>query len=288
MSSSSTLDFRDRFMEIVFLICTATSIVAVALISWFVFSNSIPAIAEVGFTDFIFGTKWAPGAGEWGILPMILGSIYVTIGAAILGVPIGVLTAIFMAFYCPKNIKGIFQSGINLLAGIPSIVYGLWALKVVVPLIRVQFGGFGLSLLAAIILLGIMILPTVISLSQSALESVPDAYYQGAIGLGATHERAVFSVVLPAASSGVLSSIIMGIGRAIGETMAVTMVIGNSPIMPSGLTNQARTLTTNIVTEMAYAGGLHRELLIATGAALFIFILVINVAFNVVKNKEKK
>lgn len=288
MSSSSTLDFRDRFMEIVFLICTATSIVAVALISWFVFSNSIPAIAEVGFTDFIFGTKWAPSAGQWGILPMILGSIYVTIGAAVLGVPIGILTAVFMAFYCPKKVKGLFQSGINLLAGIPSIIYGLWALKVVVPLIRAQFGGFGLSLLAAIILLGIMILPTVISLSQSALESVPDAYYQGAIGLGATHERAVFSVVLPAASSGVLSSIIMGIGRAIGETMAVTMVIGNSPIMPSGLTNQARTLTTNIVTEMAYAGGLHRELLIATGAVLFIFILVINVAFNVVKNKEKK
>ena len=288
MSSSSTLDFRDRFMEIVFLICTATSIVAVALISWFVFSNSIPAIAEVGFTDFIFGTKWAPSAGQWGILPMILGSIYVTIGAAVLGVPIGILTAVFMAFYCPKKVKGLFQSGINLLAGIPSIIYGLWALKVVVPLIRAQFGGFGLSLLAAIILLGIMILPTVISLSQSALESVPDAYYQGAIGLGATHERAVFSVVLPAASSGVLSSIIMGIGRAIGETMAVTMVIGNSPIMPSGLTNQARTLTTNIVTEMAYAGGLHRELLIATGAVLFIFILVINVVFNVVKNKEKK
>lgn len=275
-------------MEIVFLICTATSIVAVALISWFVFSNSIPAIAEVGFTDFIFGTKWAPNAGEWGILPMILGSVYVTIGAAVIGVPIGILTAVYMVFYCPKKVKRLFQSGINLLAGIPSIVYGLWALTVVVPLIRQQFGGFGLSLLAAIILLGIMILPTIISLSQSALESVPDVYYQGAIGLGATHERAIFTVVLPAASSGVLSSVIMGIGRAIGETMAVTMVIGNSPIMPAGLTKQARTLTTNIVTEMSYAGGLHRELLIATGAVLFIFILVINVAFNVVKNKEKK
>lgn len=287
MSESSSLNMRDRVMEIVFLVCTATSIIAVALISWFVFSHSIPAMAEAGFAEFLFGSKWAPGQEMWGILPMIVGSIYVTLGAAVIGVPIGIFSAVYMSFYCPKKLKGILQGGINLLAGIPSIIYGLWALKVIVPMIRSAFGGHGLSMLAAIILLGIMILPTVITLSQSALESVPPAYYQGAIGLGATHERSIFTVVIPAASSGILSSVIMGIGRAIGETMAVVMVIGNQPVMPSSLVKGARTLTANIVTEMSYASGLHRNLLIATGAVLFVFILVINIAFNRVKSKEK-
>lgn len=278
----------ESFMNILFIAATAVSIIAVGLICWFVFSTAIPTIGKIGFNEFVFGSVWRPSKGLYGILPMIVGSLYVTLGAALIGVPIGILTAVYMVYYCPKNIKGVLQSGINLLAGIPSVVYGLWALQEIVPLIRNVFGGYGLSILAAMILLGIMILPTVITLSQSAIESVPQAYYQGAIGLGASKERAIFTVVVPAAGSGILASIIMGIGRAIGETMAVQMVIGNSPIFPSSIFKPARTMTTNITTEMAYASGLHRESLIATGAILFVFILAINIIFNIVKNKPSK
>ncbi len=286
--AKSSLRPIERVMNILFIAATAVSIIAVGLICWFVFSTAIPTMAKIGFRDFLFGSLWKPTQDVYGILPMIVGSLYVTLGAAIIGVPVGILTAVYMVFYCPKSIKTYVQSGINLLAGIPSVVFGLWALETIVPLIRTRFGGFGLSILAAMILLGIMILPTVITLSESAIQSVPDAYYQGAIGLGASKERAIFTVVVPAAGSGVLASVVMGVGRAIGETMAVQMVIGNAPIFPKGLASMGRTLTTNITTEMAYAGGLHREALIATGAVLFIFILVINLIFNVVKNGSKK
>lgn len=286
--AKSSLRPIERVMNILFIAATAVSIIAVGLICWFVFSTAIPTMAKIGFRDFLFGSLWKPTQDVYGILPMIVGSLYVTLGAAIIGVPVGILTAVYMVFYCPKSIKTYVQSGINLLAGIPSVVFGLWALETIVPLIRTRFGGFGLSILDAMILLGIMILPTVITLSESAIQSVPDAYYQGAIGLGASKERAIFTVVVPAAGSGVLASVVMGVGRAIGETMAVQMVIGNAPIFPKGLASMGRTLTTNITTEMAYAGGLHREALIATGAVLFIFILVINLIFNVVKNGSKK
>lgn len=286
--AKSSLRPIERVMNILFIAATAVSIIAVGLICWFVFSTAIPTMTKIGFRDFLFGSLWKPTQDVYGILPMIVGSLYVTLGAAIIGVPVGILTAVYMVFYCPKSIKTYVQSGINLLAGIPSVVFGLWALETIVPLIRTRFGGFGLSILAAMILLGIMILPTVITLSESAIQSVPDAYYQGAIGLGASKERAIFTVVVPAAGSGVLASVVMGVGRAIGETMAVQMVIGNAPIFPKGLASMGRTLTTNITTEMAYAGGLHREALIATGAVLFIFILVINLIFNVVKNGSKK
>ncbi len=275
-------------MNILFMAATAVSIIAVGLICWFVFSTAIPTMAKIGFGDFLFGSLWKPTQDVYGILPMIVGSLYVTLGAGLIGVPVGILTAVFMVFYCPKSIKQYVQAGINLLAGIPSVVFGLWALESIVPLIRSRFGGFGLSILAAMILLGIMILPTVITLSESAIQAVPEAYYQGAIGLGASKERAIFTVVIPAAGSGVLASVVMGVGRAIGETMAVQMVIGNAPIFPKGLASMGRTLTTNITTEMAYAGGLHREALIATGAVLFVFILVINLIFNVIKNSSKK
>lgn len=285
--TSENVTTKDKVMNVVFIAATAVSIIAVGLICFFVFSTAIPTIAKIGISDFVLGDLWKPSDGIFGILPMIAGSIYVTIGATILGVPIGILAAIFMVFYCPKGIKHYFQAGINLLAGIPSVVYGLWALEEVVPLIRKLAGGYGLSIGAAMILLGIMILPTVISLSQSAIAAVPHHFYEGAIGLGATKERAIFTVVLPAASSGVLSSVIMGIGRAIGETMAVTMVIGNAPMFPKNLWGMGRTLTTNITTEMAYAGGLHREALIATGAVLFVFILLINLAFNLTKRNGK-
>lgn len=285
--TSENVTTKDKVMNVVFIAATAVSIIAVALICFFVFSTAIPTIAQIGLSDFVLGDLWKPSKGVYGILPMIAGSIYVTIGAAVLGVPIGVLAAVFMVFYCPKSIKHYIQAGINLLAGIPSVVYGLWALEEIVPLIRGLFGGYGLSIGAAMVLLGVMILPTIISLSQSAIAAVPRHFYEGAVGLGATKERAIFTVVIPAASSGVLSSIIMGIGRAIGETMAVTMVIGNAPMFPNSLWGMGRTLTTNITTEMAYAGGLHRESLVATGAVLFVFILIINLLFNLTKNSGK-
>lgn len=281
--------FEDVFFRILFIIATSMSIVAVAAICYFIFASSAPVIKEIGLWNFISGTVWKPTAQtpQFGILPMIVASIYVTLGAAILGVPVGIFAAVYMSFYCPKKIYPYLQAGINLLAGIPSVVYGLWALNVIVPWIRNIFGGFGTSMLAAIILLAIMILPTIITLSQSALQQVPRQYYDGATGLGASHERAVFTVMLPAAKSGVLSAVILGIGRAIGETMAVKMVAGNQPIMPTSLLKGARTLTANIVMEMNYAAeGLHRDSLIATGAVLFIFILIINLLFRLVKRKD--
>ena len=281
-------DYLEGFMKIVFIMATTASIVAVALIMFFIFSSAVPTIREIGLGNFIFGRQWKPTATnpKFGILPMIMGSIYATFGAIVLGVPIGVFTAIYMAFYAPKKVYSILKSGVNLLAGIPSVVYGLFALNIIVPMIRKNFGGQGLSLAAAILVLAIMILPTVISLSEAALRAVPSSYYEGAVGLGASHERAIMTVVLPAAKSGVFSSIILGTGRAIGETMAVGMVAGNQAIMPQGLFKGMRSMTTNIVLEMNYATGIHRDALIATGAVLFLFILVINLIFNYIKKKE--
>lgn len=289
MNSAKTMrNLREKGAEWIFIIASAMSVVSVLLICWFIFSNSFPALKEIGVMNFLTGTVWQPSNGHFGILPMIVGSLYVTAGAAILGVPIGVMVAVYMAYYCPKKLYGSFRAGINLLAGIPSVVYGLWALEVIVPAIRAQFGGFGLSVLAAILLLAIMILPTIISLSLAALRSVPEFYYTGAIALGASKERTIFTVMIPAATSGIMSSVILGIGRAIGETMAVQMIIGNQTLMPSSLIKGARTLTTNIVIEMSYAEGLHREALIATGAVLFIFILLINIGFYFFKKKGAK
>ena len=218
---------------------------------------------------------------------MIVGSIYVTAGALIIGVPIGLLTAIFLARFCPKPLYKILKPGIELMAGIPSVIYGFFGLVVLVPAVRENFGGDGLSMLTASMLLGMMILPTIISVSESSIRTVPDKYYQGALALGATHERSVFLTVVPAAKSGILAAIILGVGRAIGETMAVIMVAGNQPRMPEGMLKGVRTLTTNIVMEMGYAAGLHREALIATGVVLFVFILIINLLFSIIKNKEK-
>ncbi len=281
-------DYLEGFMKFVFIMATTASIIAVALIMYFIFSSAVPTIKEIGFTNFIFGREWKPTAAnpKFGILPMIMGSIYATFGAIVIGVPIGLFTAIYMAFYAPKKIYSILKAGVNLLAGIPSVVYGLFALNIIVPFIRRNFGGQGLSLAAAILVLAIMILPTVISLSEAALRAVPSSYYEGAVGLGASHERAIMTVVLPAAKSGVFSSIILGTGRAIGETMAVGMVAGNQAIMPHGLFKGIRSMTTNIVLEMNYATGIHRDALIATGAVLFLFILLINLIFNHIKKKE--
>ncbi|MBO5373043.1 MAG: phosphate ABC transporter permease subunit PstC [Lachnospiraceae bacterium] len=278
---------KEKIMEVLFLVTACISVVAVALICIFLFANGFPAMFEIGIMDFLSGTKWKPGNDIYGIFPMILGSIYVTIGAIIIGVPIGILMAIFMAHFCPARLHAILKPIVDLLAGIPSIVYGFFGLVVLVPFIREHFSGNGNSILTASILLGIMILPTIIGVSESALYAVPQSYYEGALALGATHERSVFSVVLPAAKSAVTAAVILGVGRAIGETMAVMMVAGNQARIPSSIFKGVRTMTANIVIEMGYAAGLHREALIATGVVLFIFILIINLSFSLLKQKSE-
>lgn len=272
-------------MHIVFAASACISVLAVALICIFLFANGIPAIGKIGVGDFLSGRQWKPSNDIYGIFPMIIGSLYVTAGAIIIGVPIGILTAVFMARFCPRSIYKIAKPAIELLAGIPSVVYGFFGLMVIVPLIRKLFGGNGTSMLAASVVLGIMILPTIIGVSESAIRAVPESYYEGSLGLGASHERSVFFAVLPAAKSGILAGVILGIGRAIGETMAVVMVAGNQAILPEKLTQGVRTMTANIVLEMGYAADLHREALIATAVVLFVFILIINLSFSVIKRK---
>lgn len=273
-------------MHALFLICACVSILAVVLICVYLFASGVPAMAEIGFTDFLFGTKWKPSSGYYGIFPMIIGSILVTGIAVVIGVPIGILCAVFMSHYCPKKLYRFVKPAINLLAGIPSIVYGFFGLVVIVPIMKDLVGGSGKSLLTAGILLGIMILPTVIKTTESSLNAVPRSYYEGALALGATHERSVFFASLPAAKSGILAAIILGVGRAIGETMAVILVAGNQTILPKSITSGIRTMTSNIVIEMGYAGGLHREALIATGVVLFVFILIINLCFSALKRRK--
>lgn len=279
-------------MHIVFFVCALASIAAVVLICLFLFANGIPAMKEIGLLNFLTGAKWKPGNDIYGILPMILGSIYITAGAVVIGVPVGLLTAIFMAFYCPKKLYGLLKPCTELLAGIPSIVYGFFGMVVIVPCIRTVAALFGAdisgsSILAASVLLGIMILPIVIGVSEAALRAVPSAYYEGAVAMGARHERAIFTVMLPAAKSGVLAGVVLGIGRAIGETMAVIMVAGNQPRLTGNMLKGIRTMTANIVIEMGYATGLHREALIATGVVLFVFILIINLTFSILKRRKQ-
>lgn len=275
-------------MQGVFAVAACASVLAVALICIFLFANGIPAMSKIGFGEFLTGELWKPKNDIYGIFPMIIGSLYVTAGAIIIGVPIGILTAVFMAFYCPKVIYKPLKMATELLAGIPSVVYGFFGLVVLVLWVReigrtLHQGGNGSSMITASILLGMMILPTIIGLTESALRAVPTQYYEGAVALGGTHERAIFTVVLPAAKSGVVAAIVLGIGRAIGETMAVIMVAGNQPRMPEGIFRGVRTLTANIVIEMGYASGLHREALIATGVVLFVFILLLNFCVALLK-----
>ena len=278
--------YKEQIMKVVFFIAALVSIAAVALICIFLFANGVPAMAKIGIFNFIGGSTWTPSnePAEYGIFPMILGSIYVTAGALVVGVPIGLLTAVYLAKFCPKHIYKVLKPAVELLAGIPSVVYGFFGLVVLVPFIRDNIGGNGTgSILTASILLGIMILPTIITVSESAIRAVPDSYYEGSLGLGATHERTVFRVILPAAKSGILAGIVLGIGRAIGETMAA----GNQAIIPDSVLSGVRTLTTNIVMEMGYASGLHREALIATGVVLFVLILLINALLSIVKRRSE-
>ena len=272
-------------MQVVFLLTACVSIAAVALICIYLLGGGIPTIFEIGLGNF-FGTTWKPSKGLFGILPMIVGSIYVTAGAILVGVPLGLLCAVYLSRFCSRGVYRVLKPAVELMAGIPSIVYGFFGLMVIVPVIQQLTGTSGKSLLTASILLGVMILPTIVSVAESSLNAVPETYYEGSLALGATHERSVFAVILPAAASGVLSGVILGIGRAIGETMAVIMIAGNQALMPSGLLQGLRTMTANIVLEMGYASGLHREALIATGVVLFVFILIINTCFSLLKRRD--
>ena len=286
-------NLKEKVMEIVFLAAACASIIAVALICIFLFQSGLPAMKEIGLSDFLFGTEWRPGNNLFGIFPMIVGSIYVTAGAIIIGVPIGLFMAVYLAMYCPDKVYKVLKPAVDLLAGIPSIVYGFFGMVVIVPAVRyffneiIDLNGKGDSNLTASIVLGIMILPTIIGAAEPAIRAVPKLYYEGALALGADHERSTFSVVFPAAQSGVLASVILGIGRAIGETMAVVMIAGNQPRIPDSILKGVRTMTANIVMEMGYATDLHREALIATGVVLFVFILLINLSFSALKRKGK-
>ena len=271
----------EKLMSAAFLIAALTSIFAIVLICLFLLANGVPVIGKIGVLEFLMGTEWSPVDVPplFGILPMILGSIYVTAGAIIIGVPIGILTAVFVAKVCPGRLYKILKPGIELLAGIPSVVYGFFGMAAIVPFL-------GNSILAACVLLGIMILPTIIGIAESALRAVPNQYYEGALALGAGHYRSLFFVVVPAAKSGMLAAVVLGIGRAIGETMAVIMVAGNQARLPVSLLKGVRTLTANIVLEMGYAAELHREALIATGVVLLVFILIINLSFSAIKRRN--
>lgn len=272
---------KEKIMSAVFLTSALASILAVGLICYFLLANGLPAMGKIGVLEFLFGTEWSPTdvPPVFGILPMIVGSLYVTAGAIVIGVPVGVLTAVYLAHVCPKKLYRLIKPGVDLLAGIPSVVYGFFGMAAIVPL-------FGSSILSACILLGIMILPTVVGIAESALRAVPGQYYEGALALGAPHYRSVFQIVLPAARSGVFAAVVLGVGRAIGETMAVIMVAGNQARMPVSLFKGVRTLTANIVIEMGYAAELHRGALIATGVVLFVFILIINLSFSALNRRR--
>ena len=281
----------EKVMKLLFLIAACFSIIAVLLICFFLFANGIPAMGEIGLFKFLSGVNWKPGNNIYGILPMILGSIYVTAGALVIGVPIGLLTAVFLARFCPKGIYRIVKPAVSLMAGIPSVVYGFFGMCVIVPMIRPlaeKLQGDSYSMLTASILLGLMILPTIVEVTESSLRAVPDSYYEASLALGATHERSVYCAVFPAAKSGIMAGIVLGVGRAIGETMAVIMIAGNQPRVPDSIFDGVRTLTANIVIEMGYASGLHRQALIATGVVLFVFILILNVCFSLLKHRSEK
>ena len=270
---------KEGAARVVFALAAALSILAVGLICVFLFANGVPAMVEIGIPDFLLGTTWRPANDIYGIFPMIIGSIYV---------PAGLLTAIFLSRFASAKVAAFLKPGVEILAGIPSVVYGFFGLMIIVPFIRLNAPGNGLSLLAASILLGIMILPTVITVAKNALDAVPQSYYEGALALGATHERSVLRVLVPAAISGIMAGVVLGIGRAIGETMAVVMVAGNQPIIPASIFDGVRTMTANIVLEMGYAADLHRGALIATGVVLFVFILLISTLFNAMKKRGER
>ena len=276
---------KEGLFKFLFAAAALFSVLAVVVISLFLFASAFPTILEIGPLNFLFGKIWKPSNDIYGIFPMIVGSVYVTGISILIGVPLGLFTALYMTYFAPKKLYRVMKPAVELLAGIPSIVYGFFGLMVLVPLFRSIFGS-GKSILTASVLLSFMILPTIITVSESSLRALDNSLLEGALALGDTKEKAVFRVMVPAASSGILSSVILGVGRSIGETMAVVMVAGNQPRIPGGVLDGVRTMTANIVLEMGYATDLHREALIATGAVLFVFVLILNLSFSLIRRKK--
>ncbi|PWI32591.1 phosphate ABC transporter permease subunit PstC [Vibrio albus] len=272
------VDWKERFFHGLFLTSAVIGIISLAIIAYFIFKESIPAFEEVGVAGIVFGEHWLPPA-LYGVYTMIVASVVSTLGAVVVGVPIGVLTAIFIAEIAPKRLADIIRPAVELLAGIPSVVYGFFGLVIIVPLIQNIFQvPAGNTILAGIIVLGVMILPTVITVSETSIRAVPRSYKEGSLALGASHIFTIFKLLVPAARSGIMTGVILGIGRALGETMAIIMVMGNAPAMPQGILDSARTLTANIAIEMSYASGVHANALYATGVVLLVFIMVLNAA----------
>ena len=280
---------KEEVFKYFFLICSILSIFFLLLICIFIFKDSFGFIGKIGVKNFVLNDAWTPMnvPASYGILPMIIGSVLITAMSCIAAVPVSIMVACYLAFDCPQNIYRILKPALNLMTGIPSIVYGFFALTVIVPINRSLFGGTGMNMLSASILLLIMVLPTIISMAEASLRTVPKSFYQGSLSLGATHDETITRVMVPAAKSGIFAGIILGVGRAIGETMAVILVAGNQTRLTFNPLKGIRTMTTNIVLEMAYAAGEHRQALIATAAVLFIFILLINIGFFIVKNRSE-
>ena len=264
----------------ILLLSAITGILGVVLITVFIVKEGLPVLSSTGLFNFLGGTKWAPTNEIFGIFPMIVGSALTTLGALIIGVPIGLGCSIYLSELASERVQNILRPGIDLLAGIPSVIYGLYGMVVIVPLIRKTFGGSGFSVLAGSVVLAIMILPTIINISTSSIKSVPKDYKEASLAMGSSHWQAILNVVLPSAKSGIFAGIILGLGRAIGETMAVIMITGNTAIIPKNIFSPVRTLTGNIGIEMGYASGTHQQALFATGIVLFAFIMIINAIAN--------
>ncbi len=277
---------NDRLIRLSLLTVALTAITVLAVITIFIFEQGLPVMVKYGLKNFLFGQDWYPSEKSFGLLPMIVGSLLVTLGALLIGVPLGLASAIFLTEFSSRRLSRFLKPVFELLAGIPSVVYGFLGLMFLVPFIRENLGGPGLSVLAASIILGIMILPTIISISIDSIRAVPDSYREGSIALGATKWQTVRMVVLPAARSGLVAGIILGMGRAIGETMAVIMVAGNAAALPASWLAPVRTLTSNIALEMAYASGEHRQALFATGVVLFVIIMILNFLANLAARKQ--
>lgn len=293
-----TANFKEKAGKTVFTIAAMICVIAVIAIFGFMLVKSLPAFRKIGFFNFVFGDNWSPDrldkyddaslSGTYGVFKMIIGTLAATVGALVIGGTLGYFTAVFIAFYCPERLKKIFSSTVNLLAGIPSVVYGFFGITFLLPLLANFASNNGSGLLATSLILGIMIMPTVVSLSKTSLEAVPRSYYEGALALGSTHSQAVFGTVTKAAKSGVTASLVLGIGRALGETMAVVMVAGNSVAYPDSLFNSFRVLTANIVMEMGYAGEVQQGALVATGVILLVFVLIVNLIFGAISKKTIK
>ncbi len=280
------MDIKEKMIEKSLLLIALSSISVLALIAFFIFGEGLPLIWKIGPKAFLFGERWVPSKGEFGILPMIIGSFWVTFGALLLGIPLGLACSIFLCEWAPPLAGTLLRPAIQLLAAIPSVIYGFWGLVVLVPLVRNHLGGPGLSILSGSVILGFMILPTIISISEDSLRAIPPSYKAGGLALGATHWQTIWRVLIPAARSGIVASIILGMGRALGETMAMIMILGNAVKMPSSFLDSARTLTTNIGIEMGYATGDHRQALFATGVILFFIIMILNASAIILSRRR--